>query len=61
MIWGLLRHHINCLLPPFSVCQKSATTVARSSNKKSLSKQILVVHGASRLKKMLQDSYLVKL
>ena len=32
--WGLLRHQITCHSPPFPVCQNSATTVARTSLKK---------------------------
>ena len=32
--WSLLRHQIACHLPPFPVCQNSATTVARTSLKK---------------------------
>ena len=32
-IWGLLRHHITCHLPPFLVCQNSATPVTRTPKK----------------------------
>ena len=47
--WGLMRQQITCHLPPFLVCQNSDTTVARTSLKKnSLSKHMLMVHGASR-------------
>ena len=48
IIWGLLRHQITYHLSPFPVCQNNATTVARTSKKNSLSKHMLVVHGASR-------------
>ena len=48
-LWGLLRNQITCHLPPFPVCQNSATTVAKNFFKKnSLSKHMLVVHGTSR-------------
>ena len=33
-LWGLLRHQNTCHLPPFPVCQNSATAVARTSLKK---------------------------
>ena len=32
-LWGILRHQITCHLPPFPVCQNSATTGARTSLK----------------------------
>ena len=35
--WGILRHQITCLSPPFPVCRSSATTMAKTSFKKKTS------------------------
>ena len=60
-MWCLLRHQITWHLPPCHLPEQCCHCCKNFSRIPSLSKHILVVHGASRPSKILQDRHLAKL